>query len=167
MKKMLGLLAVAMVTGLSFGCATTAEHKCYFGPKPEESITVGIGDSIVLKYEIDFWEKWVKRKPTDTFLHKERFLKTFEIRLVYLGLTGDDVRFGYREYIDDTPKPAFSEELAIPKTESMFTLKGITLTVLSILPEGRITCKLAPVERCNYDPRATWILDLKKEGDRL
>ncbi len=165
MKKMLVLLA--MVAGLTFGCATAAEHKCYYGPKPEESLTVDIGGSIILKYEIDFWEKWAKKNPADTFLHKERFLKTFETRLVYLGLTGDYMRFGYREYIDDTPKPALSEELAIPKTESTFTLKGITLTVLSILPEGRITCKVAPVERCNYDPRATWILDLKRERDRL
>ncbi len=167
MKKMLVSLAMGMVAGLIFGCATTAEHKCYYGPKPEESITVDIGGSMVLKYEIDFWERWVKRNSTDIFLRKERFLKRFEIRLVYLGLTGDYMRFGYREYIDDTPKPAFSEELIIPKTESTFTLKGMTLTVLSILPEGRITCKLAPVDRCKYDPRATWILDLKKEGDSL
>ncbi len=158
------LLAMAMVTGLLFGCATTAVHKCYYGPKPEESMTVDIGDSIILKYSIDFWEKWVKRNPTDLFLHKERFLRTFEMRLVYLGLTGDYVRIGYREYIDDMPKPAFSEDFTIPKAESTFTLKGITLTIVSILPEGRINCKIAPVERCNYDPRATWILDLKREG---
>ncbi len=162
---MLVLLGMTMVMGLTLGCATTAEHKCYYGPKPEESMTVDIGGSMVFMYAVDFWKKWVKKTPTDIFLHKKRFVKSFEIRLVYLGLMGDYMRIGYREFIDDAPTPTFSEEFTIPKTESTFTLKGIALTILSFLPKGRITYKVASIGRCMYDPRATWMLDLKREGE--
>jgi hypothetical protein len=53
----------------------------------------------------------------------------------YLGVSGDTLRFSYREFLNDMARPAFTEELTFPITKTYpqgVAFKDVKMTILGI-----------------------------------
>lgn len=63
---------------------------------------------------------------------------SFRYTILYQGATGDTVRFSYREFKDDLARPAFTEELTIPREPfpQMAMLKNVQVEILGITGMG-------------------------------
>lgn len=62
----------------------------------------------------------------------------FKSVLLYQGATSDTLRFSYREFKNDIARPAFTEELTIPRETfpAMIMVKNIQLEVLGVTGMG-------------------------------
>lgn len=58
----------------------------------------------------------------------------FKHTILFSGATGDTLRFSYREFNVDLARPAFTEELTVPREEfpQMIRLKGRTFELLGL-----------------------------------
>jgi len=59
----------------------------------------------------------------------------FKQVLSYLGMSGDTIRFSYREFSDDMARPAFTEEFTVPAGKSFpqdVAIKDVRMTVIGI-----------------------------------
>ena len=58
--------------------------------------------------------------------------------ILYQGATADSLRFSYREFKDDMARPAFTEELSIPREPfpAMIMVKNLQIEVLSVSGMG-------------------------------
>lgn len=63
---------------------------------------------------------------------------TFKTVLLYQGATADTLRFSYREFKNDIARPAFTEELSIPREPypAMIMVKNIQLEVGAVTGMG-------------------------------
>lgn len=63
---------------------------------------------------------------------------SFRYTILYQGATSDTVRFSYREFKDDMARPAFTEELTIPREPfpQMAMLKNIQVEILGLTGMG-------------------------------
>ena len=59
---------------------------------------------------------------------------------MYLGISGETLRLGYREFAEDHIRPAFSQELTVPlKTlPAETTVKGVVFKIAAV-NNGAIT----------------------------
>ena len=146
-----------MAIGVVSGCSTAPPFKdCLYIPRPDTVMTVNVGEQMYILKEVYRWEEWVQTRPGSIVMQKKYGSDIVEKRLVYLGMMGDTLRIGYREFRNDMARPAFYEELTFPKTVSTFKTKGVTITILSILQDHRIQYKIDPVTECglNVTPRS-------------
>lgn len=63
---------------------------------------------------------------------------SFRRSIIYQGATADSLRFSYREFNDDMARPAFTEELSVPRETlpAMIMVKNLQLEVLKISGMG-------------------------------
>lgn len=63
---------------------------------------------------------------------------SFKRLVLYQGATSDTLRFSYREFSDDMARPAFTEELSIPREAfpSMIVVKNLQLEILGVTGMG-------------------------------
>ncbi len=65
--------------------------------------------------------------------------KSFRQTLIFLGKSGTDIKFSYREFSNDMARPAFTEDLSLPAPSEFpqtYKIKNIALTVSGIGPDG-------------------------------
>ncbi|WP_126177141.1 hypothetical protein [Tsuneonella rigui] len=65
-------------------------------------------------------------------------LDDFKHVILFAGATGDTLRFSYREFINDMARPAFTEELTVPRESfpQMIKLKGRTFEITNLTGMG-------------------------------
>jgi hypothetical protein len=58
--------------------------------------------------------------------------------MLFQGATSDSLRFSYREFSNDMARPAFTEDLSIPREPfpSMIMVKNLQLEVLAVSGMG-------------------------------
>lgn len=63
---------------------------------------------------------------------------SFKTVLLYQGATADTLRFSYREFKDDVARPAFTEDLSIPREPypAMIMVKNVQLEVAAVTGMG-------------------------------
>lgn len=63
---------------------------------------------------------------------------SFKRTILYQGATADSVRFSYREFKDDMARPAFTEELTIPREAfpTMARVKNLQIELLGVSGMG-------------------------------
>lgn len=63
---------------------------------------------------------------------------SFRYTILYQGATSDTVRFSYREFKDDMARPAFTEDLTIPRESfpQMAMLKNVQVEILGLTGMG-------------------------------
>lgn len=62
----------------------------------------------------------------------------FKEVILYQGATADSVRFSYRQFKDDLARPAFTEELTIPREPfpAMMMVKNLQIEVMAVTGMG-------------------------------
>ncbi|MFX4084058.1 hypothetical protein ACKU27_03020 [Sphingobium yanoikuyae] len=83
----------------------------------------------------------VKSKPSTPYSRTKLSVvrqDSFKTVLLYQGATADTLRFSYREFKDDVARPAFTEELSIPREPypAMIMVKNVQLEVAAVTGMG-------------------------------
>jgi len=129
-----GTLLVPVSTSKPFkGCVPSegtfeANGPCFIDDDGDGTLDRHSRDEVVIFRKLKPPVPYTK---TDISLMRE---DSFRYVLLYSGATGDTLRFSYREFKDNLARPAFTEELTIPREElpQMIALKGRVFEISAV-----------------------------------
>ena len=129
-----GTLLVPVSTSKPFkGCVPfegtfEASGPCFIDDDGDGTLDRHSRDEVVIFRKL---KSPVPYSKTDISLMRE---DSFRYVLLYSGATGDTLRFSYREFKDNLARPAFTEELTIPRETlpQMIALKGRVFEILEV-----------------------------------
>ncbi|MGE4502791.1 MAG: hypothetical protein AB7D03_07970 [Thiomicrospira sp.] len=89
----------------------------------------GWQDNLLAQINIDIGTKAFDAFPSQKIYSP----KSFKSEIIYLGMSGDDIKVSYREYKDDVARPAFYQELSYNlKKSAVIRYKNFRIKVLSV-----------------------------------
>ena len=118
------LLCAVMVVGIACG-ATQYKTLCRIKPELGREAVATLGERLVKTEKCAYEDKSGAGRG---FQERECRIA----HLVNLGVSGDSIRIGYREYIRDLARPSFYEDVTYPRKNQRIVLRGITLEIVDI-----------------------------------
>jgi hypothetical protein len=126
MKKLL----FAMVVGwlMVSGCASQVKITCRIHPELNQEIQADVGQSLVQKEACASRQEWHGLAGGGMVTVSE----CQSAELIYLGKSGDTIRIGYREFVKDMARPAYSMEVTYPATAGKLKFRNTEFEITSV-----------------------------------
>lgn len=140
------ILMLAMVIGLLVsGCASQVKITCRTHPELNQEIQASVGQSLLQKEACASRQEWHGLVGGGTVMVSE----CQSLELIYLGKSGDSIRIGYREFVKDMARPAYSMEVTYPATVGELIFRNTEFQIISV-GEAHIKYKLisTPTGKC-------------------
>ena len=147
MKRLTLALLLCPVMVLCIACGAT-QYKQYktlrrITPELEREAAAALGERLVKTEKCAYEDK---SGSGSGFQEKE--CRT--THLVYLGVSGDSIRIGYREYTRSLARPSFYEDVAYPRKTQRVVFREITFEILGLQGDNiRYKIISTPTQGCD------------------